>query len=157
MNFYFIVDDYHGPSFIKKLFQKKLDEHIFTGKLLNVKRVPPGSSKIQRIIKAVSKKGIRIIILTDAEGLQPFEKKHKILQNIDSAYHKQIRIVLLCYEIEEWICYSNGFKINSKPSEILKTKLQYKKSNLPDYALKLDCDKLRDCKSFEHLLNAINS
>lgn len=159
MKFYFIVEDEYGPAFIKKLFQRKVKESVFSGSCVGAKKVPVLGSKPRRIVSIKATSVDRIIILADADGLPRSEKESRIFRNIDKKYRGQVRIVLLDWEIEEWICYSKGLTINGKPSEILKSKLRtkYEKNELPDYAARLNCAKLMTCKSFRRLLDALNA
>ena len=99
----------------------------------------------------------RVIILIDADGKPHKELTEHIKSFLDNTDMNFVRIVLLDYEIEEWICYSKGIKFYEKPSKILKTKLSYKKNQLPAYALKLDCEKLKTCPSFKRFMIALES
>lgn len=158
MKFYFVVEDAKGPSFIKELFQKKRKENIFSGILQDARRVPILSEKLRRVVSAAVSVADRIIILADVDGGAMDEKENLICQYVDKSCRKQVHVVLLDYEIEEWICHSFGFVINDKPSKILKRKLNdgYEKNRLPNYASKLDCKRLEECGSFRRLLNALN-
>lgn len=99
-----------------------------------------------------------VIVLMDADGQQLDLKTNAIKQYLDPRYADRIRIVLLDYEIEEWICYSLGIKIHAeKPSTILKRNIKYKKNRLPTFALRLDCTKLAACSSFQRLVQATKS
>ncbi len=156
MKYYFIVEDDFGPQFIKALFRKKSDEGIFSGMLVKAKQYSIGP-KMSRIAKAATRNADRIVILMDADGKPHKEWTRHIesfLSDVDMNY---VRIVLLDHEIEEWICHSQGIKFDEKPSKILKASISYKKNQLPKYALKLDCEKLKTCSSFERLMLALRS
>ena len=159
MKFYFIVKDAKGPKFIKELFQKKRKENMFSGILKDARRVPILSEKLRRVVSAAVSEVDRIIILADADGGSLTERENRIYRYIDNSCKKHVCVVLLDYEIEEWICYSHGFVIDDKPSEVLKKKLSngYEKNQLPSYASKLDCKKLEKYDSFGRLLDALNS
>lgn len=158
MRFYFIVEDSYGVAFIKKIFQKKHNAGLFSGTLVDARRSPLGP-KITRIIRAVRSKPKtvdRVIILADADG-ESIDEKAKILYGyVDKQYRSQVSVVLLDYEIEDWICYSLRIRVSQKkPSDILKEKFRYEKRQLPKYVPKLDCNILRTCSSFQRLLTAL--
>ena len=109
-----------------------------------------------RIISANLGDADRVIVIADADGQDPEEKKQRIHRYVGSRHANRVRIVMLDYEIEEWICYSQGLKFgDQKPSAILKHKEGYQKRQLPTYAERLDCDKLQNCTSFRRLLSAL--
>ena len=153
MRFFFLVEDTYGNEFIKRLFNKKRDEGLFSGKMTGARRSPIGP-KLAKIIKTQDK-DVRIIILADADDKPIQAEETRISQYIQKEHAQQVRIVLLTYEIEEWICYSLGLDMDDKPSKILERKIQYKKNRLPQYASKIDCAKLTDCQSFKRLVDAM--
>ena len=154
MKLYFIVEDTFGKPFIRKFFSKKRDEGKFPGILVNSQQCHPGG-KLRRMIRAATMDADRVVVMADADGKPLKDAEAKIRQYVDKEYSDMVRIVILTHEIEEWICYSKGLKIDKKPSKILARKISYEKSDLPDYATRLDCNKLMGCQSFKRLLNAI--
>ena len=155
MNFYFIVEDKFGPSFIKQVFRKKSEEGMFYGRISDARRSSI-SNKMTRMISAAISSVDRIIILMDADGGPLADKEEKIKEYVAKKDLDHVRIVLLDNEIEEWICYSLEIKINSKPSDVLAGKNGYQKRDLLKYASKIDCAKLKDCQSFNRLISALN-
>lgn len=157
MRFYFIMEDQYGPPFIKKLFQKKRQENIFSGILVDARHIPVPSTKMDRIITSAESVADRIIILADADSAPLDEKEKNIYKYIDKTHRNKVRIVLFDNEIEEWICHSEGFRITDKASKVLKSKLKpkYKKNELEDYASKINCVKLKTNDSFNRFLDAI--
>ena len=156
MKFYFIVGDDFGHSFIKTVFTEKAAKGLFPGRLENAKRLSIGP-KLPRIAKIATKVADRVIILMDAKG-EPLDKKtEEIKRYLHTIDMNRVRIVLLDYELEEWICYSEEIPIKGKPSEILYTRIDYRKNRLPSYASKLDCEKLKTCPSFKRLIHALSS
>lgn len=155
MRFVFLVEDCFGPNFFKKFFSKKAEENIFSGQFQGSYSYPLGA-KMGRIIGANLGDADRVIVIADADGQDPEEKKQRIHKYVGSRHANRVRIVMLDYEIEEWICYSQGLKFgDQKPSAVLKHKKGYQKRQLPTYAERLDCDKLQDCGSFRRLLSAL--
>ena len=126
MNFYFIVEDKFGPSFIKQVFRKKSEEGMFYGRISDARRSSI-SNKMTRMISAAISSVDRIIILMDADGGPLADKEEKIKEYVAKKDLDHVRIVLLDNEIEEWICYSLEIKINSKPSDVLAGKNGYQK------------------------------
>ena len=113
---------------------------------------------ISRIAKAATRIADRVIILMDADGKPHAEWTRHIESFLGGVDMNCIRIVLLDHEIEEWLCYSKGIKFDGKPSKILKDHLpSYTKNQLPKYASKLDCEKLKTCSSFKRLIVALGS
>ena len=157
MKFLFIVEDCFGKSFFSKFFHKKLSEGFFSGSLVNVLSRIPGP-KINRLIGTNMENVDRIIIIADADGRNLEEKKQNVLSFVKSEYVGHVQVVLLDHEIEEWICYSEGIKFgDQKPSKVLKYSKNYKKSQLPRYADKLDCKTLQNHPSFMRLVSSLKS
>ena len=154
MKFYFIVEDHFGPQFIKTVFRKKSEEGLFPGTLINARRSPI-STKLTRIVEISTERTDHTIILMNADGQALDEKTEKIKQHVNSKHLNRVSIILFDYNMEEWICYSLGLKLNAKPSEILWNKFKYKNDQLLSYAKKLDCDKLKSCPSFQRLLREL--
>ena len=155
MKFLFLVEDYFGQPFFERFFSKKANERIFSGKLERVRHVKL-SGKITRQIKANIGKVDRIIIIADADGGDLNAKNLHIARFIDNVYAEYVKIVLLDYEIEEWICHSEGIKFNDqKPSNVLKHKIGYEKYRLPEYAEKMDCVKLQGVTSFKRFASSL--
>ena len=94
----------------------------------------------------------KIIIIADADGRNAEKKKRDILRFVKNEDLVHVQVVLLNYEIEEWICYSESISFgNQKPSDVLKHRKNYTKNQLPKYAERLDCKKLQSCNSFKRL------
>ena len=153
----FLVEDCFGKEFFKRLFCKKLDENIFRGHLKSVKQIQM-SPKISRIIKQHASGVDRIIIIMDSEGQPIKDKEAKLLGYAGKEYRKIVSIVLVDYEIEEWICYSLDIKPGGKkPSNVLKYEREYRKSQLPKYVDELDCKKLMGCGSFKRFASLLSA
>ena len=156
MKFFFIVEDFYGARFIKEFFKKKLDEGLFSGTMIGAEYSPIGP-KIARIIAGIAYRADRVIILADADDRQLETVEKEIIRFVRKEHVSDVKIVLFKHEVEEWICYSRGIKIDCKPSKILKRTISYEKNMLPEYASKIDCKKLADCQSFRRLVDAITS
>lgn len=159
MKFYFFVEDSHGSDFITVLFKKNSGEGLLSGNIVDARRYDL-SNKLRRMVNAAIhlKKVDRVIILRDADGRSLDKEIERIKQYLDPRYLRYVHIVLLDYEIEEWICYSQGIPVKGeKPSKILKHRQKYQKNRLPKFAEKLDCKKLAGCPSFLRLTCALKS
>ena len=100
MNFYFIVEDKFGPSFIKQVFRKKFEEGLFSGRISDARRSSI-SNKMTRMVSAAISSVDRIIILMDADGRPPADREEKIKEYVAKKDLDHVRIVLLDNEIEE--------------------------------------------------------
>ena len=157
MKFTFLVEDRFGPHFFEIFFRKKVSEGIFSGRLKRVRRCSIGN-KMTRIISANAGKVDRIIIIADADGGSLEDKRSDILRYVSKTDAEHVMVVLMNYEIEEWICYSEGIEFGSqKPSDVLKHRKNYRKQRLPCYADKMDCQRLQGCKSFAALARSLES
>ncbi len=155
MKFIFLVEDYFGPAFFRNLFYKKRQENILSGQLKNSYRCALGP-KLARLIRLNIDSADRIIIIADADGQDHVKRLQQVEGYVENAYKKSVRIVLLDYEIEEWLCHSAGIKFRGqKPSSVLKHRKKYAKDQLPSYGSRLDCERLRDCGSFGRFLSAL--
>ena len=157
MRFSLVVEDSFGPDFIKKLFNKKFNEKLLSGRPVEVTSCLPGN-KLGRKVNAALLYVDHVLILMDADGQSLDQKTKTIKQYLDDRCLDRISIVLLDYEIEEWICYSEGIPIRGgKPSNILKRRQNYQKNRLPRFAEKLDCKRLASCPSFLRLTRTLES
>jgi hypothetical protein len=104
----------------------------------------------------------KIIIEYDCDG--NCDKITKQIINILGVDYKTKNICLLGinFEIEEWICDSLGIKYNNKrrPAKALndfekKHRSEYKKEQLPSYSSKLDYNRLNNNESFKKFLKLI--
>ena len=157
MIFRLVVEDSFGPDFITKLFKKKFDEGLLSGKLAGVTSCLIGN-KLRRKVNAALLDVDHVIVLMDADGQPLGQRTEAIKRYLDVKYLDYVSIVLLDYEIEEWICYSLGIPTKGeKPSAILKNHKNYKKNHLPRFAEKLDCKILASCPSFLRLTQVLKS
>ena len=140
----------------KQFLQKKQPREYFRANWKKTKPVLIGP-KLSRIVQIAIDVADRVIILMNANGDSLDKKTEEIKRYLPMINLNRVHIVLLDYEIEEWICYSQGIPINGKPSEILYSRIKYRKERLPSYASKLDCEKLKTCPSFRRLIDALSS
>lgn len=74
MKFVFLVEDYFGRDFFKRFFSKKVAENVFSGQLKDSYTYNLGT-KMGRIISANLGDADRVIVIADADGQDPEEKK----------------------------------------------------------------------------------
>jgi len=103
----------------------------------------------------------KIIIEYDCDG--NCSEITEQINNIIGAYYKNICLLGIKFEIEEWICDSLGIKYNNKrrPSKALndferKRGNNYTKDKLPSYSSKLDYKKLNKNESFHKFLELLS-
>ncbi|MCX9080753.1 MAG: hypothetical protein OIN83_00995 [Candidatus Methanoperedens sp.] len=160
MNIKIISEDDYGGAFLKnviiQLKNKKMVGNI-TVKASKPMR-PLCNFQLDRILKAFDTSCDKIIIILDSDDPQNHETRYEnVKRHVPDDMKTTVEIILIDYEIEEWICISKNLKWkHSKPSGELKTKYGYEKWKLPKYADELDFDKLgKNCKSYNAFLNAL--
>ncbi|MFZ3383929.1 MAG: hypothetical protein WA144_08390 [Candidatus Methanoperedens sp.] len=161
MNIKIISEDDYGGVFLKNVIVLLKNKNLIGN--VTVKATKPMrplcNLKLDRILKAFDNSCDKIIIILDSDGPQNYESRYiNIERHVPPGLRTPVKIILVDYEIEEWICISKNLKWkHSKPSEVLKNKDGYVKSRLPKYAAELDFDVLSNkCKSFKAFLAALN-
>ena len=144
------------------------EENIVAKKLYMGTARLPGKCypKSEKAIKAASIDFDKIIVVVDADGP---ENRDKVFKEVDVHIVEEIKskvdVMILDYEIEEWICYSLGIHFGGgKPSSALNewckrnkgSKRGYKKWQLPRFVENLDINALRrNCCSFEDFVSIL--
>ncbi len=104
--------------------------------------------------------------MVDADGPA---NRVEVFKRVDVHIAKEIKskveVIILDYELEEWICYSFGIQFGAdKPSKALNerckekkgSKRGYKKRQLPKFVKNLDINALRrNCRSFEDFVSIL--
>lgn len=154
--FKIFAEDSYGREFFPRLIERLTGERCIPTIKIKADRFPGQcNTKSHRAISASSDFD-RIIVLVDAHGTPIEATGEKVLVHIPQGMKGKVRVVVLPYEIEEWICFSAGLKFgNKKPSEVLKRHQGYEKSQLPEFADQLDLVKLRGCLSFKGFVQAL--
>ncbi|NJE09910.1 hypothetical protein [Thermococcus sp. MAR1] len=160
-----ITEDTYGGEFFKRLLGRLNHEGLANTKLkkLSGRKNPIHAPylcnpKLTKIIKAAESAFPEfILIVYDGDGPANYgSRKRDIAKHIPKKTEVPVKIFLFEYEIEEWICKSLGYSWSTKPSDELKKRERYTKSNLPKYADKLDFERLkRNCKSFREFLEIL--
>lgn len=159
MRVFFFMEDKFGRPFMKKFFSIKNQsgEIHRDAQYSGDDKFLPNNPKSGRDIKLRYSSNDRIVIVVDADRRPINQVEKETLNLIDRNFRNKVRVAVLTHEIEEWICYSEDISFRDrKPSEVLKYERDYQKFRLPDYADRMDCQKLQHCESFRRFLNAVN-
>ncbi|MHB1471318.1 MAG: hypothetical protein ACYCSA_09395 [Thermoplasmataceae archaeon] len=151
-----LIEDSYGPNFISKLAGKlKQGSYLAHSTAVDCRQYT--IYKLNTLLKSSISPFDRTVILVDCDGDCNAGNSSMIKSLIEGYGNKKLIPVFLQWEIEEWICISQGIQISSgKPSEILTSAYNYKKYHLPRYADKLNIDELqRSSKSFGDFVKAL--
>lgn len=148
-----LCTDTHGKLFFTNLINKLKNDGIIPNHRICIERFNgPCSQKLERQLKVYAhlRKIDFAVIVVDADGKPQKEIEKMIEIHIPTELKTLTGIVVLKYEIEDWLCISRGISIeNAKPSIILKQREGYEKYRLCDYVSKLKIKKLiEECESF---------
>jgi len=159
-------------SFTKKFVERILGKMSISAKI-EVKSRPgvrPCDHRLGRIVKLYSTspresgKYCKIVIIVDGDGREVKHIQQAVLEHLEESGQSVIRVVVLDYEIEEWVCDSLGVKYGQyrMPKEELRHYLRSKKGkeyrprDLPKYADLVDPKKLKEInRSFRELVGMI--
>lgn len=153
--------DTYGKEFFKVLMVRLKEEGLVSNLPVAMDRFyGPCNSKLERQMKvfAYIRQFNSFLVFADADG----KPQDKILENIEChvecGLKPATKIIIFRYEIEDWICTSKDICIkDDKPSHILK-KEGYEKYRLPDYAIKLNFQKLsKESKTFREFLRFLQT
>ena len=160
-----ITEDTYGGEFFKRLLGRLNREGLTDVRLKKVRgRKNPihapflCNPKLNKAIKAAELARPDFILLVyDGDGPSMYTtRKNDVKKHISRGIKTPVKVLLFEYEIEEWICKSLGYSWSTKLSDELKKRERYAKHNLPEYAGKLDFEKLKkDCKSFQEFLRLV--
>ncbi len=160
MTFSCLVEDAYGEYFWPEFFIKKKEERALHNiptprKFISCTRNIPKLNKL--IGNFIKSNDDFVLLILDAHGQDVTKVNGELYRKIKQEYHNKLKIHLFDHEIEEWICHVLDLKYNDKPAKVLKHKERYEKRNLPRYVRKLDCKKLKNCKSYIRFLDVLNN
>lgn len=165
MNFKVLCEDRYGIGFLEKLVDRmKNDQIIPTVPVSVTKFYGPCNPKTDRVLKtfAYMNNYDSFVFVADADGNPQMEVRNKVTQHIPTELQHSTDVVLLDYEIEDWLLVNEGIPWTlvsriSKPSTILRERIGYEKHRLRQYAQRLDIPKLRrQCRSFNEFVGCFN-
>lgn len=163
-----LTEDRYGVDFFKKLVKRlKREELVERPRRIDVEWLHGKCNpKLTRVLLPKSVIPLeRIIAAADAEGNNKDEVIEFIKQHIPAIFKDITRYVIFTYSIEEWICDGLGIEWRGgNPVDCLNKYLRevkdinYEKYMLPDFAEKIDINKLRENnKEFNQFLNEISN
>jgi hypothetical protein len=159
MNIKIISEDDYGGAFLKNVIVQLRSKKMVGNIVVKATKpmCPLCNFQLDRILKVFDNSCDKIIIILDSDDPQNYKSRYaNVKRHVPDGLKTPVEIILMDYEIEEWICISKDIKWkHHKPSEELKLKLKfgYIKSSLPKYAAELDFDKLRkNSKSFKYFI-----
>lgn len=154
-------EDKYGRGFFKELLNELKSQRLISTHLaMNVEKFyGPCNPKLERQLKlnAFQKNCDFFIVVVDADGRSLEEVREEVAQHVPRDLKEITCLVILDYEIEDWLCFSLGIRVFEKPSRILRHKLGYEKYRLKSYVSKLDMPKLLNCSSFGDFVNCLRS
>lgn len=154
--FKIFAEDSYGKLFFPRLIERLKEESSLPNIKIRADRLPGKCYEKSRRAIDASSDFDKIIVIVDAEGESKEETGDKVWIHVPPEVKSRVEVVVLPYEVEEWICFSQGLKFgHKKPSEVLKRRLGYEKSQLPEYAGRLDLKKLRYYPSFKEFVQAL--
>lgn len=157
-----LCNDTYGKAFFKLLTNRLKEEDYISNFHISVaKFYGLCNPKLDRQMRAFSclRKYNYFIVIVDADGKPPLEIREKIECHFPKDIDTVNRVVVLENEIEDWICASEDIRLRDrKPSVILHHQRGYEKYRLPDYASRLDIERLREeCASFQSFLQFLET
>jgi hypothetical protein len=165
MNFKVLCEDTYGIGFFEDLIRRMKNDHIIPTVPVSVtKFYGPCHPKTDKQVKifAYMSNYDSFVFVVDTDGNPQMEVESKVTQHIPRELRDSTDLVLLDYEIEDWLLINEGIpwtlvSKNSKPSAILRERIGYEKHRLRQYAQRLDIPTLRRrCQSFNRFVECFN-
>ncbi len=150
-------EDRKGKPFFEELIKRMKKKGILRNIPIKVGYIGGRvGTSLERRIKASLREGCnKFIVIYDAHGEDIKEVRDRVWRFIPVNVSSNTCVVILDFEIEEWICISEGIDCGSEPYKTLKSKIGYEKHKLPKYAEKLNFNKLKECRSFKEFLDCL--
>lgn len=150
-------EDTYGKGFFKDLLDKLKKEGLVSTHLgVDIEKFYGlCNPKLGRQLKVLAHQRNRnfFIIVVDADGGNRAEARTKVVDHVPNSLRNVTHFIIFKYEIEEWLCFSLGIRIDDKPSVILRHRLRYEKYRLRSYVPKLNLTRLMGCSSFHDFVN----
>jgi len=159
------TENAYGPDFIKRLIKRlkergaiPADLFVNASHFLGVCRPKSG-----RQIGAAYYDFDSIIVIVDAHGGDANEVEASVIKHVHGDFRDKLRMVILDYEIEEWVCRGLNIRFGQNPSEDLSSYLrrrkgykgEYKKHMLPEFADEVNIERLMEYPSFKRFLKML--
>ena len=157
MNVQVLSEDTYGKQFISNLVSVLKSASVIDNGI-KISTLKYNLYKLRSIITASIRSFNKVIVLIDCDGDCQSGNSALAIREIEKFNYNNIIQIRLSWEIEDWLCISEGISINSERSSIaLRKKYNgYRKFQLPKYAQKLDVEKLsKESESFSKFLNEL--
>ena len=151
-------EDQKGKPFFENLVNRMKREGLIGNVSIKVGYIGGRvGTVLERRIRASLRVCNKFIVVYDAHGEDIEEIRDRVRRFVPDVVKSTTCIVILDYEIEEWTCVSEGINCGREPYKTLKHKIGYDKHKLPNFAERLNFEKLKNCRSFVEFLNCLNS
>jgi hypothetical protein len=153
-----LCEDRYGIGFFQDLIARLKTEGLIPALPVSVSRFYGAcNTKTEREINVLTKLNDidSFVIVFDCDGSTHAVIEPKITRHIPTNQQRSTKVILLDYEIEDWLFINSGYSWtlvsrNHKPSEILREREGYEKYRLRQYVPRLDIALLRqNCQSFK--------
>lgn len=147
-----LIEDTYGKPFMEGLIKHlKSKELIVRSWAFKVNQY--NVYKLDKMLRAATDSD-KIILFVDCDGDCKNNNARSIHEICEKQNDGKIGIIDLRYEIEDWLCISEGMKLGKqKSSSAIMAKRGYKKFRLPEYSTKLNVELLmKNCKSFKDFI-----
>jgi hypothetical protein len=165
MKFKVLCEDRYGIGFLEDLILRMKNDNLIPRVPVSVtKFYGPCNPKTDSQVKAFAYMSNydSFVVVADTDGNLQTEVRVKVSQHIPTELQDSTDLVLLDYEIEDWLLINEDIpwalvSKNSKPSAILRERIGYEKHRLRQYAQRLNIAKLRrQCRSFNEFIECFN-
>jgi len=151
-------EDRKGKPFFENLVNRMKREGLIGNVSIKVGYIGGKvGTVLERRIRASLRECNKFIVVYDAHGEDIEKVRDRVRRFVPDVVRSTTCIVILDYEIEEWICASEGINCGGEPYKTLKHKIGYDKYKLPDFADRLNFEKLKSCRSFVEFLNCLSN
>ncbi len=157
MNIAILTEDTYGVNFFQNLITRLKKLGTIRNEVgIKIKRY--NIYKLTNLLRVVNQDYDRTIVIVDCDGSCNNGNSKEINDLINKEGTKNTIGINLEFEIEEWICISEGMNYGpEKPSDVLKSQRKYEKFQLPIYVDKLKIEELLDkSESFFIFIRALN-
>ena len=157
MNIAILTEDTYGVNFFQNLITRLKKLGTIRNEVgIKIKRY--NIYKLTNLLRVAKQDYDRTIVIVDCDGSCNNGNSKEINDLINKEGTKNTIGINLEFEIEEWICISEGVNYGpEKPSDVLKSQRKYEKFRLPIYADKLKIEELLDkSESFSFFIRALN-
>ena len=156
-----LTEDTYAPAFIEGVIRRLVERNYIDNEIYvckgkdSYRKILPCTDKMRRIIKNIIDKCDKVLVFQDADGRDVGEVYNDVkshLKELSDYIDRKIFIIIFNQEIEEWIIPNAH-----KPSDELKRTRGYEKYQLPNYVNEVDFEKIKNLRSFQDFLRALQA